>query len=89
MRLHRGWPILRRVFGFDYADDQPITKDTRRGLTYFYWDAVFSLLGDSSSANYVNLFLVALKASNTQIVFLRHVYSDSDRAGALARRAGR
>jgi predicted MFS family arabinose efflux permease len=66
----RLWPILRRVFGFDYADDQPVSKETRRGLTLFYWDAVFSQLGDASSANYVNLFLVALKASNTQIGFL-------------------
>jgi MFS family permease len=66
----RPLPLLRRLFGFDYADDQPISKPTRRGLTYFYWDAVFSLFGDASSANYVNLFLVQLKASNTEIGFL-------------------
>jgi MFS family permease len=69
MRL-RPLPLLRRLFGFDYADDQPVPKSTRRGLTYFYWDAVFSLFGDASSANYVNLFLVQLKASNTEIGFL-------------------
>jgi MFS family permease len=63
-------PLLRRLFGFDYADDQPLPKETRRGLTYFYWDAVFSLFSDASSASYINLFLVSLKASNTQIGFL-------------------
>ncbi len=69
MRL-RPLPLLRRFFGFDYADDQPLTKQTRRGLTYMYWDGAFSLFGDASSANYVNLFLVQLKASNTEIGFL-------------------
>jgi MFS family permease len=62
--------LMRRVFGFDYADHTPLPKSTRRGLTYFYWDAVFALFSDASSANYVNLFLVSLKASNTQIGFL-------------------
>ncbi len=62
--------FLRRLFGFDYADDQPLPKVTRSGLTYFYWDAVFSLFSDASSASYINLFLVSLKASNTQIGFL-------------------
>ena len=62
--------FLRRLFGFDYADDQPLPKATRSGLTNFYWDAVFSLFSDASSASYINLFLVSLKASNTQIGFL-------------------
>ena len=62
--------VLRRIFGFDYADHAPLPKTTRRGLTFFYWDAVFALFSDASSANYVNLFLVSLKASNTQIGFL-------------------
>jgi MFS family permease len=62
--------LLRRFFGFDFADDQPIPRDTRKGLTLFYWDAIFSLFSDASSQNYVNLFLVNLKASNTQIGFV-------------------
>jgi MFS family permease len=61
---------LRRLFGFDYADEKDIAPRTRRGLTFFYWDAVFALFSESSSANYVNLFLVSLNASNTQIGFL-------------------
>jgi predicted MFS family arabinose efflux permease len=62
--------VARRVFGFDYADDQPLPAEKRRGLTWFYWDAVFSLFSDASSQNYVNLFLVSLKATNTQIGLL-------------------
>lgn len=61
---------LRRIFGFDYAEGKDISPRTRRGLTFFYWDAVFALFSESSSANYVNLFLVSLQASNTQIGFL-------------------
>jgi MFS family permease len=61
---------LRRLFGFDYADGHNLPERTRRGLTFFYWDAVFALLSESSSANYVNLFLVSLKATNAEIGLL-------------------
>ena len=62
--------FLRRLFGLDYADHISLPKQTRTGLTYFYRDAVFAFFSDASSANYINLFLVSLKASNTQIGFL-------------------
>ena len=63
-------PLLRRLFGFDYADEYPLTKPARKNLTFFYWDAIFAQISEASSSSYVTLFLVALKASNTQIGFL-------------------
>ena len=84
---------LRRLFGFDYADGHNLPPRTRRGLTFFYWDAVFALLSDSSSVNYVNLFLVSLKATNAQIGFLATIVQIVSAiaplgGGAVAERTG-
>jgi MFS family permease len=85
---------LRRLFGFDYADGRNLPERTRRGLMFFYWDAVFALFSESSSANYVNLFLVSLKATNAQIGFLGAIVQIVSAiaplgGGAFAERTGR
>jgi len=62
--------ILRRALGLDYADDVALDADRRRGLSLMYWNAVYALFSDVAVANFTNVFLVALKATNAQIGLL-------------------
>jgi MFS family permease len=62
--------FARRLFGLDYADDMPLSPEKRRGLSYLYYNAVFALFADAAVANYTNVFLVALRATNTEIGLL-------------------
>lgn len=59
--------FLRRLVGLDYADSVKLSGEQKRGLNLLYINGVFALFADAAIANFTNLFLVALKASNTQI----------------------
>ena len=63
-------PIVKRVLGLDYADDVPLEPDHRKGLDLLYWNAAIALFAEAAVTNYTNLYLVALRATNTQIGLL-------------------
>ncbi len=62
--------LFRRALGLDYADDVPLDPNRRTGLNLLYWNAAFALASEAAIANYANVFLVALKATNAQIGLL-------------------
>jgi MFS family permease len=62
--------IVKRVLGLDYADDVPLERDRRRGLDLLYWNAAIVMFAEAAASNYTNLYLVALRATNTQIGLL-------------------
>lgn len=63
-------PIVKRVLGLDYADDVPLEQERRRGLDLLYWNAAIVMFAEAAASNYTNLYLVALRATNTQIGLL-------------------
>lgn len=62
--------IARRALGLDYADDVPLESERRKGLNLLYWNAAIAMFAEAAVANYTNLYLVALRATNTQIGLL-------------------
>jgi MFS family permease len=63
-------PIAKRVLGLDYADDVPMEPARRKGLDLLYWNAAIAMFAEAAAANYTNLYLIALRATNTQIGLL-------------------
>ena len=67
-------PIARRVLGLDYADDVPMEPARRKGLDLLYWNAAIAMFAEAAAANYTNLYLIALRATNTYSVPRRPSY---------------
>ncbi len=66
----------RQIFGLDYADGSDginIPPEQRSSMKHLYWNGVFSLFAEGLTASYINLFLLTLNASNTQIGFLNTI----------------
>jgi MFS family permease len=63
-------PIVKRVLGLDYADDVPLEPERRKGLDLLYWNAAIAMFAEAAAANYTTLYLIALRATNTQIGLL-------------------
>lgn len=61
---------LRQLAGLNYADGEPLREGQRSCLKHMYVNGIFSNFSDGSAANYTNLFMVALGATNTQIGFM-------------------
>jgi MFS family permease len=61
---------LHQLAGLNYAEGMPLNEGQRSCLHNMYVNGIFSNFSDGSAANYTNLFMVALGATNTQIGFM-------------------
>ncbi|HEY3342743.1 MAG TPA: MFS transporter, partial [Anaerolineae bacterium] len=68
--LQKSKRALRQLAGLNYADGEPLNQGQRSCLHNMYVNGIFSNFSDGSAANYTNLFMVALGATNTQIGFM-------------------
>ena len=60
----------RQILGLDYADEMPLPPAQDAGLRHLYTNGVFGMFSENAAANYTNLYLLSLNASNTQIGLL-------------------
>jgi MFS family permease len=63
---------FRNLLGLNYAEDTntKLLPEQKRGLNNLYVNGVFGMFSENAAANYTNLFLLSLNASNTQIGLL-------------------
>ena len=64
---------MRQLAGLNYADGEPLNEGQRGCLKNMYLNGIFANFSDGSAANFTNLFMVALGATNTQIGFMSTV----------------
>jgi MFS family permease len=57
----------RQILGLDYADEMPLPPAQDAGLRHLYTNGVFGMFSENAAANYTNLYLLSLNASNAQI----------------------
>ena len=57
----------RQILGLDYADEMPLPPAQDAGLRNLYTNGVFGMFSENAAANYTNLYLLSLNASNAQI----------------------
>jgi MFS family permease len=57
----------RQVLGLDYADEMALPPERDAGLRHLYANGVFGMFSENAAANYTNLYLLSLNASNAQI----------------------
>jgi len=65
---------FRSVLGLDYADDlvgdERFSGEQAVGTNGLYWNGVIGMFSESATANYTNLYLLSLNATNPQIGLL-------------------
>ncbi len=57
----------RQILGLNYADEMPLPPAQDAGLRHLYTNGVFGMFSENAAANYTNLYLLSLNASNAQI----------------------
>ena len=57
----------RKILGLDYADEMPLPPAQDAGMRNLYANGVFGMFSENAAANYTNLYLLSLNASNAQI----------------------
>src|SRR5262245_20296658 len=68
--LRKGIAYLRQMAGLNYADTIAVPKEQRTCLHNMYLNGIFGSFSDGATGSYTNVFMVALRASDTQIGFL-------------------
>ena len=65
---------VRNFLGLNYADDlvgdERFSKEQTAGTHGLYWNGVIGMFSESATANYTNLYLLSLNATNPQIGLL-------------------
>ena len=68
--FRKGIRYLRQLAGLNYGDTVALPDAQRSSLHNMYLNGIFGSFSDGASGSYTNVFMVALRATDTQIGFL-------------------